>query len=257
MISVRRAANLERAEGIAHGFFGRTGGVSSGIYASLNCGPGSNDERAHVIENRRRVIEALAPDAKLVTVHQVHGAKAIRVTSPWEVGSGPEADAMVTNLPGIALGILTADCAPVLLADAFSGVIGAAHAGWKGANYGVVEVAVSAMEGLGARRDRISAAIGPCISQENYEVSDIFRSNFIDPDPESERLFTAGRTANHYQFDLESYVVQRLADTGVTSVERLSFCTYANESDYFSFRRTTHRGEKDYGRQISTIVLRK
>jgi polyphenol oxidase len=254
MFSICRAANLERIDGIAHGFFGRIGGVSSGLYASLNCGPGSSDERANVVENRRRVVEALAPAAKLVTVHQVHGNHAVCVTSPWEIGSAPEADALATNEPGIALGILTADCAPILLADREAEIVGAARAGWKGARAGVARSVVDAMESLGAKRERIVAAVGPCIGQANYEVGPDFRTAF--PDAQDARFFAPG-AGDRFLFALEAYVVRQLADAGVSSVEPLSLCTYANESDYFSFRRTTHRGENDYGRQISTIVLRK
>jgi YfiH family protein len=254
MIAARHAANLERIEGVAHGFFGRTGGVSTGIYASLNCGPGSNDERANVIENRRRVVEAIAPDTKLVTVHQVHGNRAVSVTSPWDIGAAPQADAMATNVPGIALGILTADCAPILLADNEARVIGAAHAGWKGARAGVTRSVVDAMESLGARRERIVAAVGPCIGQANYEVGPDFRAAFSDA--QDARFFVPG-AGDRFHFALEAYVARQLDKAGVGSVEPLALCTYANESDYFSFRRTTHRGENDYGRQISAIVLRK
>ena len=238
---------------ISHGFFGRAGGVSQGIFASLNCGPGSGDTRADVVENRRRVAAALAPGAALLTLYQIHSAEAVAVTAPWNIGEGPQADAMATNLPGLALGILTADCAPVLFADAEAGVIGAAHAGWKGAVGGVTDAAIAAMEALGARRGRIAAAIGPCISQTNYEVGPEFRERFAVADG---RFFAAGDRDGHFHFDLEGYVAMRLAAAEVASVERLSACTYAREDDYFSFRRATHRGEKDYGRQVSAIVLR-
>ena len=249
------APNL-RSLSIAHGFFGRQGGVSKGIYASLNCGPGSGDMRADVIENRRRASGALSPGASLVTLYQVHSANAVTVTKPWALGEGPQADAMATNVPDIALGILTADCAPVLLADSEARVIGAAHAGWKGALGGVVDAVLAAMEQLGARRSRIAAAIGPCIGQANYEVGPEFRARFVDAHGDNARFFTPGGRPGHFQFDLEGFVASRLNAAGVASVERLSTCTYARSDDFFSFRRTTHKCESDYGRQLSAIVLR-
>lgn len=241
--------------GIIHGFFGRKGGISTGHFASLNCGPGSGDDRTAVIENRRRVAEALAPGVTLVNVHQVHSAKAVTVTATWEIGQGPEADAMVTNIPGIALGILTADCAPVLLADAEAGVIGAAHAGWKGALEGVLESALNAMERLGAGRRRITAAIGPCISQTNYEVGPEFIARFRDADPANACFFLASDRPGHFHFDLEGYVAARFTAAGITRVAPLSACTYARAADFFSYRRATHAREADYGRQISAISL--
>ena len=249
---ISRTPNLTSSH-ISHGFFGRTGGVSQGIFASLNCGPGSGDARADVVENRRRVATALAPDATLLTLYQIHSAEAVAVTAPWNIGEGPQADAMATNLPGLALGILTADCAPVLFADEEARIIGAAHAGWKGALGGVTDAAIAAMEALGARRERIAAAIGPCISQASYEVGPEFHERFA---PADARFFAAGGRGGHFRFDLEAYVAMRLAAAHIASVERLSTCTYAREEDYFSFRRATHRGEKDYGRQVSAIVLR-
>lgn len=250
---VLTAPNLFDLPGVAHGFFGRAGGVSEGIYASLNCGPGSRDNPDHVAENRRRVRMALGAQA-LATLYQIHSATAVTIESAWP-GESPQADAMVTKTPGVALGILSADCAPVLFADAEAGVIGAAHAGWKGALSGIVESAVAAMETLGARRARIAAAIGPCISQANYEVGAEFRAGFVEADPANARFFINGQRADRHQFDLESFVAARLAAAGVVKTTRLSACTYARESDFFSFRRATHRGEKDYGREISAIVL--
>ena len=250
---VLTSPSLSTTPHISHGFFGRAGGVSQGIFASLNCGPGSGDVRADVVENRRRVAAALAPEATLLTLYQVHSAEAVAVTAPWNIGEGPQADAMATNQPGLALGILTADCAPVLFADAQAGIIGAAHAGWKGAVGGVTDAAIAAMEALGARRGRIAAAIGPCISQANYEVGPEFRERFAESDS---CFFIAGDRDGHFRFDLEGYVAMRLARADIASVERLCACTYAREDDYFSFRRATHRGEKDYGRQLSAIVLR-
>ncbi len=239
----------------AHGFFGRTDGVSTGIFASLNCGPGSNDDLAAVTANRERVREALAA-AHLVTLHQVHSADAVIVNAPWEMGQGPHADAMATATPGIALGILTADCAPVLLADAEAGVVGAAHAGWKGAFTGVIESVLTAMETLGAQRERVAAAVGPCIARDSYEVGDEFHQRFRDADSDTGQFFAMATRPGHWHFDLEAYVVHRLHEAGVARVEGVFRDTYSHDAEFFSFRRATHRGEKDYGRQISAIVLR-
>jgi YfiH family protein len=251
---VLRAKNLESLPAIAHGFFGRQGGVSEGIFASLNCGPGSGDVRANVIENRSRVADAMG--GALVTLHQIHSAQAVGVAAPWEIGKGPEADAMATDVPGIALGILTADCAPVLFADSEARVIGAAHAGWKGALGGVTDAAVAAMEKLGASRARIAAAIGPCIGQANYEVGAEFPDTFAQADSANAAFFIPSERADHLRFDLEAYVARRLALAGIGDVARLRACTYAHDADFFSFRRTTHRREADYGRQVSAIVLK-
>jgi len=248
------AANLQAA-GIAHGFFGREGGVSSGLYESLNCGPGSSDEPKAVTENRRLVAATLAPDvqgARLISLSQIHSA-VVHTLPAWE--ERPEGDAMVTATPGLALGILTADCAPVLLADPKARVIGAAHAGWKGALAGVLEAALEAMEKLGASRDRIDAAIGPCISQDNYEVGDDFRARFLEQGAKHRRFFVPSDREGHHRFDLPGFAAYRLTAAGVGSVERLGICTYPPENGFFSFRRTTHAKEPDYGRQISAIVL--
>ncbi|HEX3653643.1 MAG TPA: peptidoglycan editing factor PgeF [Rhizomicrobium sp.] len=255
---LRLHADTLNTTGIAHGFFGRTGGVSCGIYASLNCGPGSGDERAHVIENRRRALGDLTrgAGAQLLTLYQIHSANAIAVTEPWEIGKGPQADAMATNIPGLALGILTADCAPVLLADAKAGVIGAAHAGWKGALSGVIDSVIGEMESLGAHRERIAAAIGPCISQENYEVGSEFRANFEWAGETNARWFVSSDKPDHFRFDLPGYVESRLKEQGIWNVSWVARCTYADEADFFSYRRTTHRSEKDYGRQLSSILLK-
>lgn len=254
---VLRSQNLSSAR-LAHGFFGRTGGVSTGIFASLNCGPGSGDERTLVTENRRRALGELTQDtgAQLLTLYQIHSAEAVTVRNAWQIGEGPRADAMVTNIPGLALGILTADCAPVLLADADAGVIGAAHAGWKGAFSGVVESVIGAMESLGARRAHIVAVIGPCISQKNYEVSAEFRANFETADEANARWFIPSDRPDHFRFDLPGYVESRLQAAGLTNVARIARCTYADEADFFSYRRATHRGERDYGRQLSAILLK-
>ncbi|HUO94360.1 MAG TPA: peptidoglycan editing factor PgeF [Rhizomicrobium sp.] len=256
---VLTARNLSETKAVAHGFFGREGGVSDGVYASLNCGPGSNDRRDNVVENRRRALHALAggAPAKLVTLYQIHSPKAVIVTEPWEIGAQPQADAMATKVPGIALGILTADCAPVLLADNDAKVIGAAHAGWKGALGGVIANVVAAMEELGARASRIRAAIGPSISQTNYEVGPEFRTRFMEMDANHARFFKHGvLRAHHWQFDLEGFVTDRLAAAGIEDIECLGACTYARANEFFSYRRTTHLGEPDYGRDISAILLR-
>jgi hypothetical protein len=249
-------ANALSSDGIRHGFFGRRGGVSKGIFASLNCGPGSGDERADVIANRDRVVDVLSQGAQLLTLYQIHSPEVVTVTAPWNIGEGPQADAMATNVPNLTLGILTADCAPVLFADPDAKVIGAAHAGWKGALGGVTDSAIAAMEKLGANRTRIAAAIGPCISQANYEVGPEFRERFLESASDFARFFVASDKQGHFRFDLEGFVAQRLAACGIVRIERHSTCTYAAEDDFFSFRRATHRGEKDYGRQVSAIVLR-
>ncbi|HEX4027662.1 MAG TPA: peptidoglycan editing factor PgeF [Rhizomicrobium sp.] len=245
-----------RSPGIAHGFFGRDGGVSAGIYDSLNCGPGSRDAPEAVAENRRRAAAALAPDVQLVSLSQVHSA-IVHVLPAW--GARLEGDAMVTATPGLALGILTADCAPVLLTDPQAKVIGAAHAGWKGAlgegGRGVLEATLDGMEKLGALRDRISAVIGPCISQANYEVGWDFRDRFLELGLKNRRFFVPSDKEGHYRFDLPGYVAHRLTAAGAGTVEMSGLCTYPAANGYFSFRRTTHADGPDYGRQISAIVL--
>ncbi len=240
---------------VRHGFFGRSGGVSEGVFASLNCGPGSGDDPERVRENRHRVQSALGSSA-LLSNYQVHSADAATVSASWQEPDRPHADGMATDRPGLALGILTADCAPVLFADAEAQVIGAAHAGWKGALGGVTDSTIAVMEKLGARRERIVAAIGPCISLANYEVDDGFRARFLEADMSNGRFFDKGSRPGHCQFDLSAYVTHRLTAAGLAKVEDLAICTYSRDADFFSYRRTTHRGEKDYGRQISAIVLR-
>ena len=249
------APGLTAFTGIKHGFFGRKGGVSTGIYDSLNCGPGSGDMRASVMENRARASAALSPDAALVTLYQIHSAQAVTVSAPWEIAENPKADAFATSKSGIALGILTADCAPILLADAHAHVVGAAHAGWGGALAGVIESVLAAMERLGARRERILAAIGPCIGQSSYEVGPEFKPRFIAADPANECFFAPSERLAHWQFDLPAYVSHRLRQSGIGAVETVPICTYASEADFFSYRRTTHRKEPDYGRQLSAIML--
>ncbi len=248
------AIRVGALDGVPHGFLGRRGGVSTGLYAGLNIGTGSDDDVAAVAENRRRATGAIVPGARLVTAYQVHSAEAVMVTAPFADDARPHADALVTDRPGLALGILTADCAPVLLADRAAGVIGAAHAGWKGALGGVTDQAVAAMERLGARRDRVVAAIGPCIAQASYEVDDAFLARFAEADADNDRFFVAGR-AGHHRFDLEGYVARRLAAAGIARVERLGLDTYPDEARFFSYRRATHRGEPGYGRQVAIIAL--
>ncbi len=240
--------------GVPHGFLGRRGGVSSGACAGLNVGLGSSDNREAIAENRRRAVEAAAPGSLLVTVHQVHSPHAVFASAPWPDDARPHADALVTNRPGLALGILTADCAPVLIADMDAGVIGAAHAGWKGAFGGVIESTLAAMEKLGASRGGIVAAIGPAIARKSYEVDDAFHNRFVEADPENDRFFTAGRDG-HHQFDLEGHVAARLAAAGVGRVEALGLDTYSQPDRFFSYRRATHEGLPDYGRQLSLIAL--
>lgn len=239
---------------LPHGFLGRRGGVSTGIHAGLNVGVGSEDDAAAVMENRRRAAAAVLPGAALATVFQVHSPDVAVATEAWPLDARPSADAMVTDRPGLLLGILTADCAPVLLADKAAGVVGAAHAGWKGAIGGVTDQTVEAMVALGADRSRITAAIGPCIARASYEVDQGFARRFEEADPENERFFSPGRP-DHFQFDLEGYVAHRLAAAGVSKVEAMGLDTYSDPDRFYSFRRATHKSEPGYGRQISLIGL--
>ncbi len=250
-IDIFRAPALD---GLPHGFLGRRGGVSTGVHAGLNVGVGSEDDAEAVMENRRRAAEAVLPGADLATVFQVHSPDAVVATKAWPLDARPSADALVTDRPGLLLGILTADCAPVLLADQAAGVVGAAHAGWKGALGGVTDQTIDAMVGLGADRSRIAAAIGPCIARASYEVDADFARRFEAADPANERFFSPGRP-QHFQFDLEGYVVHRLAAAGITKVTALGLDTYSDAQRFYSFRRATHQGEPGYGRQISLIGL--
>jgi len=251
-VEVNRAGVLE---GLAHGFLGRGGGVSTGAMAGLNVGHGSGDDPALIAENRRRAAEAVLPGARLVTVYQVHSPDCVTPgADPWPEDDRPHADALVTDRPGVVLGILTADCAPVLLADREAGVVGAAHAGWKGAIGGVTDRTVAAMVALGARPDRIVAAVGPCIARISYEVDEGFLARFVEDDAANEAFFSAGRPGHHH-FDLEAYVAARLRGAGLERVEALGLDTYAQPQSFYSYRRATHRGEPAYGRQISLIGL--
>ncbi|MFU8779302.1 MAG: peptidoglycan editing factor PgeF, partial [Roseovarius sp.] len=238
---------------LRHGFFTRRGGASSGVFSGLNCGPGSSDQSEIVQINRSRVAEAMGVAADhLITLHQVHSADVVTVTGPIE--TRPRADAMVTNVPGLALAVLTADCQPVLFADVGNGVIGAAHAGWRGALDGVLEATVAGMEGLGADRRRIKAVIGPTISQAAYEVGPEFIEEFLAEDSDNARFFANG-AGGRYQFDLPGFGLHRLRQSGIGQAEWTRHCTYGDPERFYSYRRTTHAGEADYGRLISTIRL--
>ena len=238
-----------------HGFFTRAGGVSDGIYRGLNVGLGSKDDRDAVIENRARVSRwfSVAPD-RLATVHQIHSPDVVVVDEHYD-GARPQADALVSATPGMVLGVLAADCGPILFCDPEARVIGAAHAGWKGALYGVLENTITAMEKLGATRQNILASLGPSIGRQNYEVGPEFVERFLAVDKAYERYFTPSQNAGHAMFDLPGLTTQRLTDAGVTA-ENLDICTYPDEDRFFSYRRTTHRQEPDYGRQISAIMIR-
>ncbi|MDR6634495.1 YfiH family protein [Phyllobacterium sp. 1468] len=239
---------------IAHGFFTRQGGVSDGIYRGLNVGSGSNDDQDRVKENRRRVAESLgAPLSQLVTVHQVHSSDVVTVTTPLN-GDRPKADAIVTTTPGIVIGALSADCGPILFADSEAKVVAAAHAGWRGAIDGILENTVDAMIALGARRDRIQAVLGPTIGPDNYEVGAEFYDQFIRTDLSYRRFFRDSANNGHKMFDLWAFIITRLERAGVEACG-LQQCTYADEEQFFSYRRTTHRKEADYGRQISAITI--
>ncbi|TNE67733.1 MAG: peptidoglycan editing factor PgeF [Alphaproteobacteria bacterium] len=239
-----------------HSFLGRDGGVSTGLYESLNCGAGSNDSPTAVAENRRIAAAVVSgqPDTPVLSCYQVHGATALHVTKDWGTDR-PKADAMVTDRPGLILGILTADCTPVLFEDTEAGIIGAAHAGWQGALGGVLESTVALMEKLGASRARIRAAIGPTIGQASYEVGADFRARFLDSDPAYAPYFLKGRDDTHFQFDLPGFVALRLAASGLSHIWDAGVDTYAS-AHHFSYRRTTHARDPDYGRQLSAVMLR-
>lgn len=238
---------------VRHGFFTRRGGASSGVFEGLNCGTGSSDQTDIVHINRARVADAMGVAADhLLGVHQVHSATALHVTAP--LTNKPKADAMVTATPGLALGVLTADCQPVLFADPQAGVIGAAHAGWRGALDGVLHATVEAMETLGASRDNITAVIGPCISQSAYEVGPEFFEDFIAEDQSFDRFFAQGN-GDRMQFDLPGFGLSRLRDAGVGSAEWTRHCTYSDAARFYSYRRSTHAKEADYGRLIAAITL--
>jgi YfiH family protein len=242
--------------GLRHGFFTRQGGVSEGIYASLNGGLGTSDDAQAVLENRQRMADWLGVTSdRFLSLWQIHSADVVRVTEPWPHIERPKADGMVTNQPGLALAIATADCGPVLFADAEHKVIGACHAGWKGAFTGVLEATLAAMEARGAKRDHNPAGRGPTNSAKAYEVGPEFYARFHDTDPALARFFTESARPDHFMFDLPAFIKQRLHDAGLLTVQALDRCTYGEPDMFYSYRRTTHRQEPDYGRLISAITL--
>lgn len=256
MAEAIRHPDLERLRRVRHGFFGRRGGVSTGLYASLNCGVGSGDDPAKVAMNRAAAMHALdLPAAALSSCYQVHGREVVTVEAALPVAGRPKADALVTRQPGLALGILTADCAPILFADAEAGVVGAAHAGWRGALLGVTDATVEAMERLGARRADIIAVIGPTIAQRSYEVGPEFPAPFLAESPDNARFFRPGDRDRHHRFDLPGYLRARLARLGLRLIADLARDTLADAGQFFSYRRTTLAHEPDYGRQLSAIAL--
>ncbi len=251
-----RASALEGLPGIRHAFFTRAGGVSTGVYASLNAGVGSNDDADSVATNRARMAAALGvPPERFLTCYQVHSPDAVVAEQPWTADARPRADAIVTRMPGLAIGASTADCGPVLFADAQARVIGVAHAGWRGALAGVTDSTIAAMERLGAARARIVAVLGPMIRQPNYEVGPDLMDRFTAVDPANARFFREAARAHHFMFDLAGYVLARLAAAEVGTIEDIGACTYADEAQFFSYRRMTHRHEADYGRHVNAIVL--
>ncbi len=256
MTTGMQAHTLAQIEGIRHAFFTREGGVSSGVYGSLNAGVGSNDAPENVAANRGRMAAALGvPPERFLTCYQIHSPNVVVATEPWSADARPRADAIVTATPGLAIGVSTADCGPVLFADADAGVIGAAHAGWRGALAGVTDQTIAAMERLGAVRGRIRAAIGPMIRQPNYETGPDLQERFLAEGAANSRFFRPSDRADHFMFDLAGYVAARLAAAGVGTIEDIDACTYAAPETFFSYRRMTHRGEPDYGRHINAIVL--
>jgi hypothetical protein len=251
-----QARSLSALPGIRHAFFTRAGGVSSGVYRSLNGGVGSSDAVANVTENRARMAASLSvTPERLITAYQIHSPDVVVAQAPWPLDKRPRADAIVTHTPRLAIGISTADCGPILLADAEAGVVGAAHAGWRGALGGVIESAVAAMERLGAERGRIVAAAGPMIRQASYEVGPDLIDRFLAADPDNARFFAPAGRESHAMFDLAGYIIARLEEAGVAQVEDLGHCTYADPDRFYSYRRATHRAEPDYGRHINAIAL--
>ncbi len=251
-----QAPSLARLAAIRHAFFTRSGGVSQGVYESLNGGVGSNDAPAKVAENRARMAAALgvAPD-RLLTPYQVHSPDVVVAEGPWRHETRPRADAVVTRTPGLAIGVSTADCGPLLFADADAGVVGAAHAGWRGAFGGVIEATLAAMQNLGAEPKRTLVALGPTIGQPNYEVGPEFVERFLQADADNARFFAPSDRAGHAMFDLPGYIAARVQSAGVASFEDLGLCTYAGPDRFYSYRRKTRLGETDYGRHINAIAL--
>jgi YfiH family protein len=247
---------LQSLAGVRHAFFTRAGGVSDGVYASLNSGVGSDDDPANVAENRARMARSLgvAPE-RLLTAYQIHSPEVVIADEPWNVAARPKADAIVTRTAGLAIGVSTADCGPLLFADETARVIGAAHAGWRGALTGVIEGTVAAMETLGAARGRIVAAVGPLIRRDNYEVGRGFVDDFVRADADYARFFARGPREGHALFDLPGFIAARLAASGIGRIDDLGLCTYADADRFYSYRRSVHRGEADYGRHVNAILL--
>lgn len=262
MINTFTAPSLSQINGkydIKHGFLGRKGGQSIGLYAGLNTGLGSDDDRAAILSNRAAAASSIIVGAALHSVHQIHSNIAVVANDKTSYnGSGlderPQADALVTDRPDILLSILTADCVPLLLADHHAGIIGAAHAGWKGAITGITDNVINLMESLGAARDQIICAVGPCIAQKSYEVDQLFKTRFTDDNPINDHFFKDGKTG-HFQFDIEAYVASRLAQAGIKNIHCLGQDTYGQEDEFYSYRRSCHRDEQGYGRQISIIGM--
>ncbi|RDV04806.1 peptidoglycan editing factor PgeF [Undibacter mobilis] len=251
-----QAASIAALPGIRHAFFTRNGGVSQGVYDSLNGGVGSNDTPEHVAENRARMALALGvKPERFLTAYQIHSPDVVVVDEPWSADNRPRVDALVTRVPDLAIGVSTADCGPLLFADSNARVIGAAHAGWRGAFTGIIESTIAAMEKLGAARDNIAVALGPTIRQANYEVGPEFVARFLAADIDNTRFFTETEREGHALFDLTGYIASRVEQAGITDFEDLGLCTYAEADRFFSFRRTTHLGEPDYGRHINAIAL--
>jgi polyphenol oxidase len=251
-----QSAALASVPGVRHAFFTRGGGVSDGLYTSLNGGTGSNDTPVKVVENRARMAAAIGVEpGSFVTAYQIHSPDVVTIDRPWTPEERPRADAIVTRTPGIGIGVTTADCGPVLFADAQAQVIGAAHAGWRGAFMGVLEATLAAMERCGADRARIAAVLGPTIRQPNYEVGPEFAERFTDADAQNARFFRPSQRPGHAMFDLPGYIVARLTAAGVGRIEDLACCTYADPARFFSYRRSTHAKEPDYGRHVNAIAL--
>ena len=256
MLSPLTSPSLASFSGIRHGFFTRRGGISEGLYAALNCGLGSGDDREAVLENRDRIARHLGSNGdRVLTCYQIHSADAVVVSVPWSPDSQPRADAIVTNTPGLVLGSLAADCAPVLFADPEASIVAAAHAGWKGALDGIIEATARSMESIGARRERITACLGPCIGRDAYEVGPEFEQRFLAAEPDYARYFHRPPGRERAHFDLPSFVLDRCRAARLGHVEDAHVCTYSDPNRFFSYRRATHLDEPDYGRQISAIML--
>jgi YfiH family protein len=251
-----QAHSLAKLAGIRHGFFTRSGGVSQGVYATLNGGAGSDDAPDMIAENRARMAAVLGVASdRLLTAYQIHSPDVVVAERPWTRENRPRADAIVTRTPELAVGISTADCGPLLFADSQAGVVGAAHAGWRGALTGVVEATIATMEKLGADRGRIAVALGPSIRQRNYEVGPEFIERFLAADAANARFFTASKRDGHALFDLTGYIAERVTRAGIENFEDLGLCTYAEPERFYSYRRMTLLGEPDYGRHVNAIAL--